>query len=674
MPKNGLGKKISLIYIWLVFYLFCGVILPVKPLHAQTNSDHFHTTLTSTYTVDISGNTRVEHHFRIRNLTPEYFISSYSMKLGTDAISSINVTSNQQAISPEVKQDGTGTMILINFPDNLVGKDKTRDFRISYLNPVLSEVNGQVLETFIPAMGSAEAYNEHLIELITPLRFGHPTRIKPDNFSIKQDGQNFVTSYSNLTDQGISAIFGSQQIFNLSIRYHLNNPNNQPAITQVSLPPDTPHQKIIYHQLQPQPQEIVADADGNWIATYYLPANDIIEIEIEATVKFGLDELHPWLNPTPISEHFTQQTFWEKDHPQIQQIAAELTDAYSIYQYVVENLSYTQNDLTGNLERLGAVGVLKKSDQATCQEFSDLFIALARAKGIPTRRATGYAHSNDPILQPLSQVTDVLHAWPEYFDQEQERWIPIDPTWGNTMKGVDYFHQFDLKHITFAYNGKSSRLPLAAGNYKLPNQESKDLEVKFGQEFEIPDQSFVIKLKPRKLFGLIDLPSWYELIIENETGVAWYNNQLELSSENEFVEISSAQQNLTLLPWEQKVLLVQVFNEQHLLPKSDQIVIRLTQNEQQQEAQLEVKTIKPVTANLSQFVTQTIKDENNFLTSTINQIDLGFVWIALGTSLAIGTIATGSVLVFRWRQRRLVRRQGQESQEKGQELHSSKSA
>ena len=36
---------------------------------------------------------------------------------------------------------------------------------------------------------------------------------------------------------------------------------------------------------------------------------------------------------------------------------------------------------------------------------------------------------------------------------------PVDPTWGDTTGGVDYYNFFDLNHIVFAYNGKSSEQP-----------------------------------------------------------------------------------------------------------------------------------------------------------------------------------------------------------------------
>jgi len=385
-------------------------------------------------------------------------------------------------------------------------------------------------------------------------------------------------------------------------------------------------------------------------------------VQIEAIAKINLEEINPHLNIKPLSEHLSSQPYWEIGNQEITQAATQNQDAYSIYKYVVDTLNYTQEDLTQRLERLGAVEALRNPDLATCQEFSDLFIALARANSIPARRATGYAHSNDPILQPLSLVTDVLHAWPEYYDQEKNSWIPIDPTWGSTMKGVDYFHQFDLKHIVFAYNGRSSRLPLAAGNYKLPNQESKDLTIKFGTEFPETEAEFEILLEPKKVLGFINLPSWYDLVIINRTGSAWYNNQLNINSENERVQNYPSQENFTLLPWETRNLSIQVFNDDNFFPREDTVIIELVQGDSDIQEKFTVKTIKPVTANISQFITQLTQDENQQKISLPISFAQEQAYLLLGILAVTFAVATGGILVSKRKKQSTLRRESEEPQ------------
>jgi hypothetical protein len=78
-------------------------------------------------------------------------------------------------------------------------------------------------------------------------------------------------------------------------------------------------------------------------------------------------------------------------------------------------------------------------------------------------------------------VADVLHSWPEYWDSELGVWIGVDPTWGHTTGGIDYFEKLDLKHFTFAIHGLHDNKPYAAGSYKLGPNPQKDVYVRFGQ-------------------------------------------------------------------------------------------------------------------------------------------------------------------------------------------------
>ena len=94
-------------------------------------------------------------------------------------------------------------------------------------------------------------------------------------------------------------------------------------------------------------------------------------------------------------------------------------------------------------------------------EFTDLFIAIAREKGIYSREIQGYGFSLDQKLQPLSLSSDILHAWPEYYDTKTESWIAVDPTWENTS-GINYFSSFDLNHIVFVIHGKKPGVSTAS--------------------------------------------------------------------------------------------------------------------------------------------------------------------------------------------------------------------
>ena len=96
--------------------------------------------------------------------------------------------------------------------------------------------------------------------------------------------------------------------------------------------------------------------------------------------------------PKGLDEFLKQEKYIEKDDTQIREIAKSITGASdvdivkNIYDYVLDNLEY----IVQGRKDLGALNALrhKKGD---CSEYSDLFVALCRAKDIPARVVNGFS-------------------------------------------------------------------------------------------------------------------------------------------------------------------------------------------------------------------------------------------------------------------------------------------
>jgi hypothetical protein len=165
-------------------------------------------------------------------------------------------------------------------------------------------------------------------------------------------------------------------------------------------------------------------------------------------------------------------------------------------------------------------------------EFTDVFVAIARAAGIPARQAIGYAYTTNTKLRPLSLVTDVLHAWPEYYDSTLGIWVPIDPTWESTTGGVDYFNKLDFNHIVFAINGIRDDYPYPAGSYRPTGKGGKILDIQFAD-------SQNAKHLPGRLAADIIFPDMIAsglvshgiLKVRNPSGVAFDDLDVFISSE-----------------------------------------------------------------------------------------------------------------------------------------------
>ncbi|MFH1101173.1 MAG: transglutaminase-like domain-containing protein [Methanobacteriota archaeon] len=126
--------------------------------------------------------------------------------------------------------------------------------------------------------------------------------------------------------------------------------------------------------------------------------------------------------PRVLQQKYKQNSkYWPIDSETIQPITKEHwfgTDDLSLWtqssaQHILKKIKYPEKQD----KRLGA-------DQAVltgvgdCDEFTDLFITLARIRGIPCRRLTGY------VIAQKSWIPEA-HAWGELYSPNKG-WIPID--------------------------------------------------------------------------------------------------------------------------------------------------------------------------------------------------------------------------------------------------------
>ncbi|MFH2118540.1 MAG: transglutaminase-like domain-containing protein [Candidatus Paceibacterota bacterium] len=608
------------------FFLFFLVLFTPFNVLAQEETKSFENALTSTYTVQTNGEVLVQHAFTIKNLTPTYYVNRHGLRISSPNIKSVRVSDGGGEIRAEVTQTENQTNIGITFPDQLVGEGKIRQFTITYINPDLAQIHGQVLEVAIPKQVDPSQYDQITVVLNSPLIYGEPTRVTPSsNYSVNNRNQQVSLTFNDLQGQGVSAIYGFQQVFDLKFRYFLENNDSQPVLLQVALPPDTVFQRMNYEQIEPKPESIERDKDGNWIATFYLGGNTAQIVEAAATVVLTLEpnQMVPIIQPQPFNVQ--AQPFWDINNRAIQELAQKYNTPQTIYDYVANNLTYVDVESLDQLKRKGAVQVLNNPENAACQEFSDLFVTLARASNIPTRLITGYAYTENSRLRPLSLVEDVLHAWPEFWNEDLKNWQPTDPTWGNTTGGVDYFNQFDLNHIVLAINGQSSSLPYPAGSYKDEQQTEKTLEVTFGTRFPNQAPELIGTIVPqRSRFSI--LPGFYNVIVENPTGAAWYDVSFDLSSENSQVRVFGPTDISALLPYQSVTVPIFVYNMNNAWPENDQLTMTI------KVADLEVFTDHVEIENAPQFV--------QYIAHPYALIGLvaGSIFLALGA---------GSLLVFR---------------------------
>lgn len=454
-------------------------------------AEYFSTSYKVTYTVSDDGNTHAKMQVTLKNKTKDYFASSYKMKVGFEHIENLLIRDPEGALDPKITQVDGGTSIEAVFNKRIVGKDNTLSYTINFDTPDVAKKDGSIWEINIPGLADdGEEFEDFITEVIVPESFGEPSYIKPKS-------QNNETTFTKeqLGKSGISIAYGRTQVYGFSLFYHLKNSNLFPIQTKIALPPSTNYQNVSIEYMSPKPLNVTQDEDGNWLATYKLSPAERTTVQVRGTAQVNLSPQKVQLTEKQLENYLAEKPFWETGSEEVKKLAAELKTPRAIYEYLVKNLEYDFARVEENKTRLGARGTLMQKDSAVCLEFTDLFIALARAAGIPAREVDGFANTENARQRPLSLVKDILHAWPEYYDSEKQTWVMVDPTWGNTTGGVDYFDVLDFDHVAFVIRGKDSEYPIPAGGYKYKEDENqKDVNVSFPRFLAATDPSISVSI------------------------------------------------------------------------------------------------------------------------------------------------------------------------------------
>ena len=455
----------------------------------------FATSYDVTYDIGEDGVTSVTEKISLRNLTSQYYATQFKLTIGATSIFDVIATDGAGPMEVAQEQAGTATTLTVKFNQQIAGQDKKLDWYLSFKSKDFAQKQGKVWEVSAPKISSTTSLDSYNLTLSVPLSFGEPTIVSPTparettNF-----GKRFLTyTKDQLESAGVSASFGTIQLFDFNLSYHLENSNLVPILTTIALPPDTAFQDVAFQRINPEPINVTVDDDGNYLAWYRLSRGQKIDVNVTGSSKlYSRSKVkNPFLEES-LKNKYTQATkYWPSDNPLIKTKLSEIFSkgtplsnsekAKLIHRFVAGFLKYDTSRLSrGNIERFGAVTALNNSDKAVCMEFTDLFIALSRAAGVPARELNGFAYTANNSLRPLSLSKDVLHSWPEYWD-ENRGWVMIDPTWENTTGGVDYFNKLDLNHFVFAVHGISSEKPVPAGSYKYLNQDSQDVKVSLSE-------------------------------------------------------------------------------------------------------------------------------------------------------------------------------------------------
>jgi len=476
----------------------------------------FATNYEVSYVFDNTGRAKIENKIELVNLTSKYFATQYSLSLGDIKIYDLSANDAQGSVEITQVYENNNTAVEVKFKNKVVGKDKSQKFSLYYKTDNLLSKEGNIREINIPKVGSFADISNYNVKISVPTSFGKLAVATPNPIAVRQNTfentwypQNIYNFQKDqLIEEGISLLFGEKQIFKFSLKYNLTNDNFVPQEEEVAIPQDSAYQKITLLKIEPKPKKIYDDFDGNWLASYKLAGRQNLTVEISGFAEIFPKQIYTLPKPqiNPYDYYLLPQKFWGSQDTEVINKASQFKNAFEIYNFVLNHLISDTETKSG--ERLGGKALLLNPKTASSQDYSDLFITLARASKIPSRKVNGIV---------FSQNKPILHSWAEYWD-ENSGWSQIDPAIGKNFGGVDYFTKTDFNHLSLLVHGVSSLLPKVADEVKV---ELVDNFPKEEDKFKI---SYIIPKYPISIFE-----NKVSLVLENQANTAVYNKKINIS-------------------------------------------------------------------------------------------------------------------------------------------------
>lgn len=556
-------RKAKIIFFTLLLLLVIFIAYPKKDF---ASSSPFSVDYNILYTITKGGNAEVSYNINITNLTQSEYASSYSLSLTNTDASNITDTSNLGYSLPyTVSKNSNSTTITTNFPQAQFGYGTGENWTISFRTSQISKIQGDLLNIAIPGFQNKSLIQSVNTQVVVPKSFGKINFVSPVNPQVIYGNNNTTIKFNSAqsyTTQGILIIMGNYQIFNFKFQYKLANYN--PIFHQsfqIVIPADFKTQNVIFTKISPTPQKTFIDRDGNYIVEYILNPHQSITAKID-----GEGQVFPTYNalssPSTTRKYLSKyeyyiytraQPYWQVTNPFIHNLALKITKgdttnfskALSIENYVASHLTYNQKAIfDSNRQRLGAINALEDPTNAICQEYVDVFVALSRSVGVPSRMIAGYGDPPNINVNPLPP--DILHAWAEFYSSRYG-WVNVDPTWQSTSGNLDFFGNVGSSHFALARYGFSSVNPPLILSFVKEKNPQNNINIQAVNEPFSENPNFVIK--GQDIYNLISgFTNNIDLYIKNTGNQVLRSGNISILSSNNKVLFKSNLKNVAIFP------------------------------------------------------------------------------------------------------------------------------
>lgn len=267
---------------------------------------------------------------------------------------------------------------------------------------------------------------------------------------------------------------------NVQIAVKVTNSGLQTARgVKVQLPlisADSQYQQTIEETFNQKVEKIVEGEAGSRIAHIVIDSiapgqSETITVNYALQIKPGgglkassASELQQYLKPYNKIESNNSEIV-AKANQLTASAESELAKVNKIGSFISSHMTYK---LDSPHKNKGAMSALRNGE-GVCEDYAALFIALARASGLPARQVNGFA---DPKLTGASwrsrsqevSLQGFRHSWAEVYI-ENYGWIAVDPTFGiYPQEGKDNLVELSPSHIAQNYSDQPVKVSYRGEN------------------------------------------------------------------------------------------------------------------------------------------------------------------------------------------------------------------
>jgi transglutaminase-like putative cysteine protease len=408
--------------------------------------------------VDVTdkGETQFSSNIKLTNESNDYFIRDYTIVTDYDDLSEFQVFENggQGVFTREYRDNKVRIKILLKNP--LLKNGDTVNLFVSYRTQQSFKKEGGLYKLRIPQLKTEEnstnsQYTIKIPDTFGPLSFNS---LKKSNVTV-EDGKHVITYTESDAPLGALFLVGQSQQFEFTYQYELSNDTNRIEKYSVTLPPESPSQKLYFYDNDLGADRTFHDLDGNFLLEYFVDPQNKKSIRIVGLSQFSYNHETITIDAGGIQSYLESSDIWDFTNSDIQSLIPNIVkpdnsqydNAQLINDYIVSTYDYSGSE---SPVRKKSSDLVKDKQNFSCINFADLFVSLTRGAGLPSREVIGYS--------AFSQSLDTVHYWAEFYDESKKEWIAADPCFEDAFS----FHEFDTldpHRMILAYWGVTDTRP-----------------------------------------------------------------------------------------------------------------------------------------------------------------------------------------------------------------------